>query len=285
MNKIKQFRRLLSLIGVLSLIQLGAAQDTVHVWYGNPDNTPIWGVPDIPTRVDIWIDGTSSTPIANMHLCLGIQDAIIDSIYGCQLLRPGFADIQTTAPEHSPPNPAGWSSRSALLNTAAKSFITTYPIRIFSFFVKTASDPSIVGDTINALGIGVNSIYGHSAIGDTFGGPGYVVIEHYSPIVIAEMPQIITEYLPGDMNSDMQVSGSDISFGVSYNHGQGIHPADSLYHSALPDSHYLYMAADANGDCRNSGADITYLVGYIKGEALALRFCPLLPPSLYNWPR
>lgn len=285
MKKINRFGQLILLIGILSLIQFAAAQDTVHVWYGSPDGAPVWGVVHLPAPIDVWVCGIANTPIGGMHLCLGALDSVIDSIYGCQILRPGFANIQTTAPEHSPPNPAGWSSRSALLTATGKAFIATNPIRIFSFYVKTVTDPSIVGDTINAIGIGVNSIYGNSSVSDTFGGPGYVLVEHFSPLVIADMPMMVVPYTLGDMNGDQQTSGSDISFGVSYHHGQGIHPPDSLYHFMQPGDDYLYMAADANGDCRNSGADITYLVGYFKGKVLALRFCPLLPPANYDWPR
>ena len=61
-----------------------------------------------------------------------------------------------------------------------------------------------------------------------------------------------SSFIPGDVNGDDRVIGSDVTYLVSY--FRGIVPA--------PDP---LLAGDANGDCSVIGSDVTYLVNYFRG--------------------
>ena len=276
----------LSLIAILIVPLAARGQDTVEIHYGNWDNSPIWGVPGLPTRVDVWIRTTANTYMANMRLCLGARDMYIDSLFGLQAIRPGWEiPACSSCVYHSPPNPVGWSSRSASIELSPPANTSIYPRPVLSFFVRTINDTSLVGDTIVCLGPGVTSTLGGSSVGDTLGGPGYPVVEYFSPLMIAHDLPPLNEYSPGDINGDGQVTAGDVTFGINYYTGAGSQPPDSSWHIDLPLAHWIYMAADANGDCRNSGADVTYVVGWFKWHVRAIRFCPLTPPASYYWPR
>ena len=63
---------------------------------------------------------------------------------------------------------------------------------------------------------------------------------------------IYESFIAGDANGSGQVSGSDVTYLVSYFKGNVQAPQP-------------YLAGDANGDCLVNGADVTYLVIYFKG--------------------
>jgi len=86
----------------------------------------------------------------------------------------------------------------------------------------------------------------------------------------------ICYYIPGDINGDSIVIGSDVTYGVNYFRGTGNPPPDSCYNQA--ESEWLYAAADANGDCLFIGSDITYMVMYFRGLNPPPTWCPQTPP-------
>jgi hypothetical protein len=64
-------------------------------------------------------------------------------------------------------------------------------------------------------------------------------------------------YIPGDVNDDHEIRGSDVTYLVRYFKGLG--PPPPIIVSGF------YPGADANGDCSNRGSDVIYLVNYFKG--------------------
>ena len=84
-------------------------------------------------------------------------------------------------------------------------------------------------------------------------------IEHLSPCY---------EYIPGDVNGDGQVIGSDVTFLVNYFRCLATPPFEV---------DGFYPAADVNGDCQIIGSDVTYLVNYFRGMN-QLQWCSLYPP-------
>lgn len=83
-------------------------------------------------------------------------------------------------------------------------------------------------------------------------------------------------YLPGDINGDNNIIGSDITYGVNYFRGTGAPPPDSFWNPAVEDWHYA--AADGNGDCLFLGSDITYLISYFRMMHDFIEWCPYTPP-------
>ena len=83
-------------------------------------------------------------------------------------------------------------------------------------------------------------------------------------------------YLPGDINGDDQLIGSDITYGVNYFRGTGNPPPDSMWNPVAGQWHYA--AADGNGDCLFIGSDITYLMAYFRTIHDYMEWCPETPP-------
>jgi hypothetical protein len=88
------------------------------------------------------------------------------------------------------------------------------------------------------------------------------------------------EYLPGDINSNGQVIGADVTYGVRYFKGLGTPPPDSCYKDSISTiNHWLYVAGDVNASCTFAGSDITRLVAFFKGTAV-LQNCRFFPPPV-----
>jgi hypothetical protein len=85
------------------------------------------------------------------------------------------------------------------------------------------------------------------------------------------------QYFPGDINSDGQRIGGDVTFGVRFFKGVGGQPPDSCFLDST--GSYLYVAGDVNGNCEFRGSDITRLVAFFKGSA-AISSCHFFPPPL-----
>lgn len=83
------------------------------------------------------------------------------------------------------------------------------------------------------------------------------------------------QYFPGDINSDGQRIGGDVTFGVRFFKGLGSQPPDSCYMDSTDT--YLYVAGDVNGNCEFRGSDITRLVAFFKGAA-SISACHFFPP-------
>ena len=82
--------------------------------------------------------------------------------------------------------------------------------------------------------------------------------------------------MPGDVNSDDQLIGSDVTYLVQYFAQNNPPPPDSCWNDST--GTYHYAAADANGDCQVIGSDVTYLVNYFRMENSGPRWCPQTPP-------
>lgn len=87
----------------------------------------------------------------------------------------------------------------------------------------------------------------------------------------------ICSYVPGDINGDGGVIGSDVTYGVRYFKGIGNPPPDSCWNDST--NSWLYAAGDVNGNCGFTGSDITYLVSFFKGINPPPQWCPQTPPS------
>ncbi|MCD6161321.1 MAG: hypothetical protein J7K40_02785 [candidate division Zixibacteria bacterium] len=101
----------------------------------------------------------------------------------------------------------------------------------------------------------------------------FLILLFISNIGYAQNPEC--DYVPGDINGDGAVLGSDVVFGVNYFRG-GANPPNSCWNYLTED--WLFSAADANGDCRFLGSDITFVVNYFRGNNLEILWCSQTPP-------
>jgi hypothetical protein len=85
------------------------------------------------------------------------------------------------------------------------------------------------------------------------------------------------EYMTGDINSDGQRIGGDVTYGVRYFKSIGPPPPDSCYMDST--GTFLYVAGDVNGNCEFRGSDITRLVAFFKGF-VEISCCHFFPTEL-----
>jgi hypothetical protein len=74
------------------------------------------------------------------------------------------------------------------------------PARVLKMVCRSADDPSLIGDTAECLGLGLHPFMGSSCAGDTLGGPGYPVVEYFSPVYFTGVTEVDdkTISLPAD---------------------------------------------------------------------------------------
>jgi hypothetical protein len=254
----------------------------VEVWYGNPQNRPISGQAGGLVLIDVYIRTRPHAYVANMLLNLGTNDQYIDSLMSRQygsFYYPlnAWDDVSFLSPQHSPPNQSGWSSQaflgfSDLGGSWNPSLHYESPTRIMTMAVHLVGDTSLIGDTLQAFGTGRHTTYGNSCAGDTVGGPGYQIREHFCPLFIRPS----CDYVPGDINGDGHSIGGDVTYGVRYFKSQGLPPVDSCYMDSTDT--WFYPAGDVNGNCEFRGSDITRMVAYFKSTA-SLSHCHFFPPT------
>jgi hypothetical protein len=258
------------------------AQDSVSVWYGNPDGSPLIAPIGSMIRVDVWID--SCPPIISIAICLGVNDSFITDFqsfgYGSiyeplsSWDDPQFMDFA----EHHPPNHPGWSSN-CFIGWADVGGPPNPPLRalrpqkILTMVIVIADDPLLIGDTVNCMRSGISHYFGHS------GANGAIDFrEHFSPLCFVQRPETC-DYIPGDINGDGTFMGIDITYGLFYLKGHGMAPPDSCYHPDLPGNHWLHSAGDINGNCEFTGADLIWLSNYITNPGRRrIQWCVLTPP-------
>jgi hypothetical protein len=97
------------------------------------------------------------------------------------------------------------------------------------------------------------------------------------PVTFVVIEGNACSYMLGDINSDDQRLGGDVTFGVRFFKGLGTPPPDSCFMDST--GAYIYVAGDVNGNCEFRGSDITRLVAYFKG-ASALSNCHFFPPPV-----
>ncbi|OQX91270.1 MAG: hypothetical protein B6D58_08605 [candidate division Zixibacteria bacterium 4484_95] len=256
----------------------------VIVWYGNLDGSPVVGLPDSRISINTYIQTPEDAYIADMHLCLGVDNQYIDSLLSDtegELFYPltEWDDASFLPSQGSPPNPAGWSSQSFLgwadLFGGSNPWLHfDTPTRIMRFVVKAVDDPNLIGDTVQCFAPGVNIPNGGSTAGDTLGLVTYFLFENFSRLYFGESSGC--DYIPGDINGDGEIMGLDVTYGVRYFKGLGDPPPDSCWNDSS--GAYLYAAGDVNGSCEFSGSDITYLVAFFKNYLDELLWCPWTPP-------
>ena len=128
---------------------------------------------------------------------------------------------------------------------------------------------------LDSLAVGTYDIFfSHPLYRDTIVTD--VAVEYRATTIVDMVMVYPCDYLPGDINGDGHVIGSDVTFGVNFFRGVGPHPPDSCFNANS--GSWLYSAGDVNGDCGFISSDITYLVNFFRGVNTELHFCQFTPP-------
>jgi hypothetical protein len=169
----------------------------VNIYFGKLDSTAIEANINAPLDIDVYIQTSPSTYMADAHISLGVDNRYIESLLSAdkgEILSP-FSEWDVKSflpPQGAPPNPKGWSSQSfigfARMVPPYKSPLLHFdePTLALKFAVKTVDDQSLIGQTIDCLGPGLNQAQGPSNAGDTTGMISYNVNQQFSPVHFAD---------------------------------------------------------------------------------------------------
>lgn len=259
--------------------------DTVYVWFGSLDNSPVRVFPGQLYELDTWIMCTPDAYVAHICITLGTKDQYISYNYSSEYGWFGYPFTRWDDASFllgwggSPPNPPGWHGKAfagwADLGGDPNPWLHfETPTKIITWVLEIADSNSFIGDTVECLGIGIDAMTYWQA-GDTLGMYEYPLIPFFSQFYFTE-PHDSCDYIPGDVNGDGNVLGNDVTYGVRYFKGLGAPPPDSCYNFYAGD--WLYSAGDVNGNCEFTGSDITYLVAYFKGINPEILWCEWTPP-------
>ena len=165
--------------------------DTVRVWYGNPDGSPISVTAGDLLDLDVYVQTTDTCFVGAIETHLGIDNQYIASfLEGDHVLYSPLSDWPTNSFSEiygSPPNPAGWSSQSFLgcsRSATSTADLLNYPspTRIMTLALQTVADPGLSGQTIACLGIGEQPLGRTFTFTDSTGGYEFAYEVTFSPI-------------------------------------------------------------------------------------------------------
>ena len=210
------------------------------VYYGTTDGSALdVGINDW-APIPVYMFTPEDVYAADCHLCLGTRDLyVVDHRSGyiisppCPFGEDSFFDTTYG----SPPNPEGWSSQSFfglanILECDPPWIHFDVAAWTISFCIRITDDETIIGDTVDALGSGMNPFQGPSNAGDTLGGEGYDVIESFSLL------HILGGFIEGTVIDEWSNPVEDVS--VTDENAGGVCTTDlnGFYRMAVsPDTH------------------------------------------------
>lgn len=221
-------KKLFVLTLVLMLATVAMGRDSLEVWVGGEFTDPVDAAtwldvmtvsPDKYVDIPVYLRAqTDSVFVADMCYPLGCQLIYVDEINDGTINFPFSTwDIKQYGNANDEfgggaggPCPAGWISLSFLgfarPVTVTPSWFpenpgdagpTAYPniVNGFSFTVHTINDTLLIGDTIcDAFGPGVDYVQGPANAGDTLGGAGYKLIQHFGCLYFSPNQPPIIDY-------------------------------------------------------------------------------------------
>ncbi|MCD6162507.1 MAG: hypothetical protein J7K40_08860 [candidate division Zixibacteria bacterium] len=278
----------------------------VSAWYGNIDSSPLTGYLDDELEVDVYIQTIESIYLSYIHLCLGTDDhSIADHLSQDkgQVYYPFTQwDVALFSSSYgSPPNPEDWSSQSfwgiSSIGSQPNPWLhEVIPTKVLTFVVQTVNDPTLVLDTVDCFGAGLNPSLGPSSASDTLISQNYPVIEVFSPVffkaygsiagtVLDEMGYPIEDCyitaIPSSIDDSTDAIGSYFldslivgTYDVLFSHevyrdtvvaGVSVLNRQVTILDMVMKFPCDYVPGDINGDDIVIGGDITYGVRYLKG--------------------
>ncbi|UCC79132.1 MAG: carboxypeptidase regulatory-like domain-containing protein [Candidatus Zixiibacteriota bacterium] len=250
-----------------------AANDVV-LWYGSPDSSPISAYIGERLNIDVYIQTADSIYVGFFHICLGLEDRYFDSLLSGDEgqfydVLPQWDDVSFLAPSGSPPNPAGWSSESALgfwdlSGPPNPPLHCLTPTRILSYVVTVPYDSSFAGDTVLCLGPGLNPANGGTIIGDTLDMPAGDFVEYFSSVIFIDPSSLGT--IAGTVSDSMEypiegvivtVQSAGLSDTTDSNGQYSVeHISQGIYNVSFSHPDYLPLT---EGNVEVNGGQITVL--------------------------
>jgi len=234
------------------------------VWYGTLNGSPVSVNINSHIGIDAFAQCNEDVFVADIHLCLGTDDSIIDSLLGTTegVWYYPFTNWDIAIfydPQDPSQMPEGWSSQSfqgysrytAPYDNPLLHF--TVPTKVLTYAMKTVNEPTIIGSTVKAIVRGFNTFQGPSNAGDSVGGPGFPVLEFHSPLfflgagrVAGTVTDELSQPISGVEVIDLMTSKSDITGPT------GTYAINNLY----PGSHDISFSHPNHRDTVVTGVSI-----------------------------
>ena len=282
---------ILFILAIISFNSMAMASDSVYVWYGNVDGSPLQADTNQYIDFNVYAMTTANAYVSNCHICLGAENRCIDSLLSetrGEIYYPfNEWDIKDfLAPQNGPPNQTGWSSQSFVgFANMVPPFDSPWlhfdePTLVLKMAGKTAADISLVGELADCLDIGLSREQGPSNFGDTLGF-NYDYTQYFSPVQFAGggyvAGRVTTpdgEPIPGTVVRDMQTlrvttvnESGDYTLGGIY---QGSH--DILFDPPFANDTTITAVNVTNGQTTTLNIVIINAVAVQSSEPLPVQF-------------
>lgn len=277
-----KFNSVLIMIGVYSVLFCTALADDPgdpdSLIIGNLDGSHIQASPGDTIDIPLWLKNDED--VASMWIPIGTTDQFITERLGGILYDFltywDIAEFLTTEPDQPFPEYTTqtifavhdlykpWND--SLCNTEGNW------LKIADLTVAISPDTSNIGQSTQPIE-GYDPPCGPAVFGDE---TGFII---WAPTIVGRFIDIVVagcDYVPGDINGNGLVQGSDVTYGSNYFKGLGPPPPDSCWNDSTES--WLYSACDCNGNCVFTGSDVTYLTSYLKGIGDPPTWCPQTPP-------
>jgi len=182
----------ISISGLIGSSEKILAQ-SIDVWYGNVDDSPISGNVDDTVEIDVYIQTDPDAYVGDIILCLGTNEQYIDTMLSSAIddslvIFYPFSEWAVATfglTSYSPPNEPGWFCQPFLgfarLGPGNQPWLhNAIPLKALTFVGKTVNDSTLIGLTVEAFGPGQDQFQGPSNAGDTLGFTRYTVVESFS---------------------------------------------------------------------------------------------------------
>jgi len=166
---------------------------SINVWYGNVDESPISGNIDDTVKIDVYVQTDPDAYAGSVLFCLGANEQYIDTMLSgvmddSLVIFYPFSEWEIAAylqTSYSPPNEPGWFCQpffgiARLFQGNGPWLHNEIPLKVLSFVAKTVNDPALIGLTVEAFGPGEDQAQGASNSSDSAGMVVFTVVESFS---------------------------------------------------------------------------------------------------------
>ena len=249
---------LLSAISAMLLAGVAIGADGI-LWFGQPDSIPLVFRIDSDESIPVWIQTNPDVYAAAVNIPLSTNDNFITERLGGKLFKPfrndnppeGFdkgwdsAEIRKALPHR---DKEGYTSQGILgfLNLYGNPNVPLHceePCQIIDYYVHTAADDSLKGNTYDILVEGCEYPSKGINLSDTLGIQTFHFDTYYSQIHFL---------YPGDINADFKIDKTDTD-------------DLRLYLKDKKDIPWPELRGDCNNDGNVDEKDLEYLEAYING--------------------
>ena len=186
---------LIAALMLIIAVNIAPAQDSVYIWYGNLDGSPISAELNSNLEIKVYAMASLDVSVVSFAFNLGAYDIVFDSLlcreHGEYYYPFNEWDMVNFTTVTGPPvMPQGWHNQCLFgIKEMAEPydsppFDSETPILIAKYVYHVRNNNSIIGSLSNCLGPGKDRAQDVSYAADSTGTISYPIIEYFSPVQI-----------------------------------------------------------------------------------------------------